>query len=215
MGGLSLKEQNQQIVHRYIWAVVGTYFFVIGASNFSELNLFVENFGKVENSWRLIIPIISAGLYIFLIRLVPTEVKEVLVFWRVKERLPGHRAFTEIAKNDVRISLDKLVGLHGTLPSNGMRQNELWYSIYRKHRDLNEVLDPHKSYLLYRELTYLNLAIGLLLLLPSLLVGLLSVKIGLLLIAMVTLASFALSLNAQNSAKRMVQNVLALESSGV
>jgi hypothetical protein len=210
-----LKELNQPIIRRYIWAVAAFYFILIGASNNSELRLVLASPAELEKAWRLIVPIISAGLYLLLIRLVPTELKEILVFWRLKDRLPGHRAFTVFAKKEARISTKKLKRIHGSLPRSGEKQNELWYSIYRKHREADEVRDAHKNYLLYRELTYINLAIGLLLLMPSVLLSLLDFEIGLILIGVTALVSFALALNAQNSAKRMVQNVLALESSSI
>lgn len=210
-----LKGQNQPIVRVYVWVLVFCYFLLIGGSNISELRIAFTNPQELEKTWRLVAPFASAILYLLLIRLVPTELKEVLVFWRLKDRLPGHRAFTVFAKKDARVSTEKLKQRHGSLPTDGDNQNELWYSIYRKHSEADEVRDAHKSYLLYRELTYINLAIGLLLVLPSMLISLLDFKLSFILIGTIALVSLALSLNAQNSAKRMVQNVLAIESSSV
>ena len=207
-----LKELNQPIIRRYIWAAVTCYAIIIATINISELRYFISNPEELDGAWRSVVPLVSAGLYLFLIRLVPTEFKEVLVFWRLRERLPGHRAFSVLAKSEPRVSTRKLKQLHGSLPRKGENQNKLWYSIYRTHKDADEVRDPHKSYLLYRELTYINLAVGILLLLPSIIVGLMPIKLGFGLIGVVILASIFLSLNAQSSAKRMVQNVLALES---
>lgn len=212
MGKPFLKEQNQPTIRRYIWVMIVCYFFVVGISNFSDLHLFFTSSEELGRAWRFVVPFTSAGIYLLLIRLVPTELKEVLVFWRLRERLPGHRAFAVFAKEEPRISVEKLKQFHGSLPRKGKKQNELWYSIYRKHREADEVRDAHKSYLLYRELTYINLAVGLLLLMPSMIVSLIDFRLGLILIGVAILISLALALNAQNSAKRMVQNVLAIES---
>jgi hypothetical protein len=208
----SLKSLNQPTLRWYIGSVIAGFAIIIGIANLSDLRLLVTSPERVGEPWRLIIPLASAGLYLFLARLIPTEWKEVMVFWRVSERLPGHRAFTVLAKKDSRVSLSRLRDLHGTLPRTGSKQNDLWYTIYNKYRDFEEVRDPHCSYLLYRELTYLNLAVGLFLLVPSFIAGLIPMKVALYVIGVVVLASVALALNARNAAKRMVQNALALES---
>ena len=208
-----LKHQNQPIVRRYIWAVVGSYLLVIGVANISEFHLFLSKPEEADGIWRMLVPLASAGLYLFLDRLITTELKEILIFWRLKERLPGHRAFSTIASKDPRISVTKLEKLHGSLPRDSKEQNELWYMIYRKHKDEDEIRDPNGSYLLYRELTYINLAVGLVLLLPSIALGSIRVDVGFGLLAVSVLLSLILSLNAKSSAKRLVQNVLAVESS--
>jgi hypothetical protein len=110
------------------------------------------------------------------------------------------------------VSIPVLRRRHGPLPSDGREQNGLWYRFYGDHRESEGVEDAHKSYLLYRELTYLNLAVGLVLALPSAVFGLIGWRALLVVLGVVAVTTVALAWSAQNAALRMVQNVLAAES---
>lgn len=207
----TLKERNRPLLRSYIGAVVTVYLLLVTLGNLPDFQELIATQGQADGAWRWLVPVLTSAMYLFLIRLVPTEWKEVLVFWRFKDRLPGHRAFSVFAHSEPRVSLKKLVELHGTLPSKPTNQNALWWQMSKRHGEVPGVLDAHKDYLLFRELAYLNLAVGLLLVIPGAMAGLLNLKLSLGLLLAVITATVMLSISARNAAKRFVQTVLAEE----
>lgn len=63
--------------------------------------------------------------------LVPASIKAVLVFWRVRHALPGHRAFSWHAVHDPRIDVDRLRRNVGAFPAEPRAQNTLWYRLFK------------------------------------------------------------------------------------
>jgi hypothetical protein len=74
-----------------------------------------------------------------------------LIFLRWQHPLPGSRAFSEMAKTDTRIDLDKLKAAVGPFPKTPARQNAVWYSLYKSMENDPAVRQVHKSYLLTRD----------------------------------------------------------------
>ena len=81
-----------------------------------------------------IIAAIAPLITIVLRGVLPSNIKATMVFWRIKEPLPGSRVFTELAKKDHRIDLDRIRKKHGYLPELPLEQNRLWYKIYKSHK---------------------------------------------------------------------------------
>jgi hypothetical protein len=79
-----------------------------------------------------------------------------LVFWRWRHPLPGCRVFTELLATDTRIDQSRLAKKLGAYPMNADEQNALWFSIYKKYRNMPAVLESHKIYLLTRDMTSLS-----------------------------------------------------------
>ena len=208
----NLKHRNRPIIRSYVSSVVAAYLAVVTLGNLPDFQQLIASQGQQDGAWRWLVPLASSALYLFLVRLIPTEWKEVLVFWRWNDRLPGHRAFSVFAPKEPRVNLKRLTELHGTLPTDGKEQNALWYQMSKRHGSASGVIDAHKSYLLYRDLAYMNLAVGIVLVIPGFLAGLLSLKFSVLLLVFSVAATIALSLNARNAARRFVQTVLAEES---
>ncbi len=98
----------------------------------------------------------------------PDSVKDRLVFLRFRNALPGHRCGT-LCKKDSRLSSERLGNRWPELFAQGMEesaQNVYWYNeIYTPVKNAPEVLQAHRSFLLYRDA-----ASGLFLLLIGLLV---------------------------------------------
>lgn len=89
--------------------------------------------------------------------LIPTPVKNVLVFWRWPHPLPGCRAFTVIAPNHPEmISIDALEKYSKPLPTDPAKQNKLWLNLYEKHQAHPSVVQVHRNFLLTREMTSLS-----------------------------------------------------------
>lgn len=158
----------------------------------------------------------AAGAFVLSIvlnGLLPGDTKAVLVFWRVRHALPGHRAFTLLGPRDPRVDMAILEARIGPLPTVAADQNLAWYKLYRGHRDEQPVAEAHRRYLLTRDLAVLTLLF--LLALPAALYladvdGDLVAGYGVAL----TLGYLVTSLAAQRYGKSLVTNVLAVASDG-
>jgi hypothetical protein len=84
-------------------------------------------------------------------------IKEFLVFWRFKNRLPGHRAFSCIGPADPRIDMEKVKLLFPQgPPMTPEEQNAEWYQLYRQYQDELTVFYAHKAFLFTRDLATLT-----------------------------------------------------------
>lgn len=149
-----------------------------------------------------------------LANLLPNELKHPLVYWRWRNVLSGHRCRSICAK-DPRLLASDLKRLWPALFLHEMeadQQNAYWYSeIYRPVRDEPEVVQAHRSFLLFRDA-----AAGLFLLLLGLLlwtvvgetvpVPSLSMWSAVILAGMFALLCYA----ARQSGDRMVANAVAV-----
>jgi len=146
-------------------------------------------------------------------RLAPSRLKELLVFWRIRDALPGHRAFeTRTLKRDSRIDINNLKErFNGKFPGPPSQQNAAWYALYKKHSGEHVVQEIHMDYLLYRDLTWLTaVAATVSLVLSCLFVEQRTplVVVGLVFVVLTALTSVV----ARNSANRFVTDVLTIES---
>ena len=86
--------------------------------------------------------------------LLPNKVKHPLVYWRIRNVLSGHRC-RSICEKDPRLSVDDLKRRWPRLFLDDMGaddQNAYWYNdIYRPVRNAPEVLQAHRSFLLFRD----------------------------------------------------------------
>ena len=182
---MSLKTQNLPLITLYLLFNL-TVFIVFYLTSTFEFKTFInifENLSKKDGIVFILLPII-----IFIILgIVPQNLKEIIVFWKIENRLPGCYAFSKYAKNDNRINLN-------LLKDNGISKT-------------------HKDFLLAREWTTVTV-LFILLSVPSLyfftninvddlFYYFLFLLIEYVLIRFVT----------KNHAERLVTNVLAYESS--
>jgi len=84
--------------------------------------------------------------------LISSENKARLVYWRLKNALPGHRVFSTLVKRDSRIDIQNLNRKMGGLPQEPKEQNIKWYSIYKQYSESITVKEEHRNYLLSRDL---------------------------------------------------------------
>jgi len=89
--------------------------------------------------------------------LVPSGIKAIFIFWRVKLVLPGHRAFSKHALHDARIDLAKLKKNVGVFPVDQKEQNTKWYALFKKVENDPAVQQVHKQFLLLRDLAMLSI----------------------------------------------------------
>jgi hypothetical protein len=151
-------------------------------------------------------------LVLVLSGLVSSSIKANLVFFRLKDPLPGHRAFSKLAPADPRIRMAELRAKIGALPRSPKEQNALWYKLYKLHEGAQIVETSHRSFLLARDLATISLLFAV--------IGSLGLVLGG--TGWVTLAYFgimmgqfvALAVVASNHGKRMVCNVIVEHLSG-
>lgn len=101
-------------------------------------------------------------LVLLLASLLPQKLKAMLVFWRWKDVLPGHRAFTKYGPTDSRVDMAALRKNVGVLPTIARDQNALWYRLYRAVATEHNVIDSHKSFLLFRDMAAVSILLAIL-----------------------------------------------------
>ena len=152
-----------------------------------------------------------APLLLFLLNgLISSHQKAVLVFWKLKNPLPGSEAFSKLSKNDTRIDRAKLKNVYGILPKSPIEQNKLWYKIYKKNSSNMIVSDSHRAFLLSRDLTSLCILFVVFLGIPVLIMA--QWPIALYYFGYLLLQYLVVTIGAQNRGRRFVTNVLAIES---
>ncbi|WP_315760454.1 hypothetical protein [Sphingomonas sp. Y38-1Y] len=150
-----------------------------------------------------------AGIVMIVLQeLFPRSVKEVLVFWRLRDRPPGCRAFTVIAPKDARVDPTDLAVLLPSTPMNPTEQNALWYKWLKATESDPAIADNHRRFLILRDCAVLLALLALvtpvlLAWTPDGLDRILMLGGGML------LAYVVVALSARNAAVRLVGNVIA------
>jgi hypothetical protein len=85
--------------------------------------------------------------------LIPKSLKEILVFWKFSDRLPGHHAFSEIAANDSEIDEKNINDFEELRLSDGRTQQITFYRLYDQLRDISSVSHYSQRYIGWRDLT--------------------------------------------------------------
>lgn len=155
-------------------------------------------------------PLIAVGIHLSILILcfiIPVDIKNVVIFWRLKDPLPGCRVFTELICKDHRIDIKELEHKYGKLPTEPREQNTLWYKIYKERQDEKVILSSHGKWLLFREITIIALILMLLLSPMSLLISF--DKSSTIYLALLIAQYFILRQATVNAAERFTCNVLA------
>jgi len=153
----SIKSENRKILIGYFLFQIVLFAIFAGHIDFNliDADQFLAQIKKPQGFISL-----CAALFIIVMEgIFPNGAKEILVFWRFKNRLPGHRAFTHIGPNDPRINMEKLKKLYPDgLPTDPKKQNSEWYLLYKQYRNALIVHQAHKAFLLTRDFTALTAA---------------------------------------------------------
>ena len=99
-------------------------------------------------------------IVLLLSSLLSSDAKAILVFWRFRDTLPGHRAFSVHAMKDSRIDMEALRKNVGAFPDAPREQNTTWYRLYKKVESEVIVAQAHRHYLLFRDLAALSLLLA-------------------------------------------------------
>ncbi len=205
MGRKYLKKPNTAaIVIFLIWSIALFIVLCNGTQGFWEsIHERVLDLKAKDSLFCFLAPIIlSIACGVF-----PAPWKAVLVFWRLRDPLPGCRAFTHLAQSDPRIDATQLQESLGSLPQEPTKQNSKWYQLYKLVQDELTVQEAHKGFLLNRDLAgvaVLFFVFGTLALIPA---GTAIVNVAI--HAAITIVEYVFfSIVARNHGNRFVCNVL-------
>lgn len=127
---------------------------------------FVTLTAPPDLSWSAVLQHVSLagllGLVVLALQELPTRaLKEIVVHWRLHDRLPGTRAFSRHALQDYRIDLNALRTLLNPMPVTPRDQNTAWYAWLKQTEDAAEVADAHRRYLILRDTAVVSLLLAL------------------------------------------------------
>lgn len=151
---ISLKTQNAPLVISFLVLQTTIYImFIIGFDDFWKETLLLFSQLNSKNS----ILIAAAPLLSFVLSgVISPNLKYNIIFWKIKNPLPGTRVFTKIAPQDVRIDLEVLKRKLNRIPEDPTEQNKLWYRLYKEIEDATSVRLAHKNFLLARDLATIS-----------------------------------------------------------
>lgn len=201
-----IKNENRKWLIGYLLLHIVIFALFCGLVNltFSDVNQLLSKLKGPQG----FLPLIAVTFSIVLEGLFSNSIKEFLVFWRVKNRLPGHRAFSRIGPGDPRVKMEKVETLFPDgLPSDPKTQNQEWFQLYKKYEDERRVFYSHKAFLLTRDLTALTAAVIPLSVIAHLIAGTQGSTIVYHVLFLLGLL-ILISLPARNYGNRFVANVL-------
>ena len=105
---------------------------------------------------------LAPPVLLLLNNIIPRGWKNSLVFWRLRDVLPAHRAFSEHAERDTRVSISKLRNRLGEFPIPPRDQQDVWFGLYQAHKTDAAVLDSHRLHLIFRDLAAVSFFLALL-----------------------------------------------------
>ena len=139
------KENSRSIYCIMVASLAASSFFQFGgpsASNFVEL--------AIAGSGSLVI----SAVLVMLANLLPQSIKHKLVFTRIKNELPASRV-DRLCKNDPRLEYELVEKRWPEVFAEDIdsaTRNSRWYQqIYKPVKNVAEVLQAHRSFLLYRD----------------------------------------------------------------
>ncbi len=155
--GRSLKSQNAT----WLWsiaaldAVLLLAFQLYGAP--SSLTSGSAIFKELE--LRGVLTAAAPVLVLLLTSIFSSNFKAILVYWRLRDVLPSHRAFTVHAPRDSRIDMAALRRNVGDLPDTPREQSSRWYQLYKKAGNDVPVVMAHRHFLLFRDLAAMSVVL--------------------------------------------------------
>lgn len=146
--------------------------------------------------------------------LIPKPFKEFLVFWRKTDRLPGHRAFSEIVFDNPNIDVASVSNIERLKNCNAQEQQREFYQRYNRVRDHPSVSHLSQRYIAWRDTS------ALLFMLFCISIPVIAAidrsrvfSVGVILCSMSALFCVLTGLAARNSATTLTVRVLSLEPS--
>lgn len=206
-GDRSLKSQNAA----WLWSIASLDVAVLLAVHLAASPQDGADITKVVSQIGMRGALSSAApvIVLLLTNLLSADFKAALVYWRITDVLPGHRAFSVHGPGDSRIDMAALKKHVGAWPDAPREQNTFWFKLYKRVNTDITVLTAHRYYLLFRDLAAMSVL--LLIVAPIVLYfegRALSIPAAVLFAVQYVLAAFA----ARQQGFRLVTHVLALHS---
>lgn len=151
----SMKEQNRTLLAGILAANIGFLYVALTANGFSLEGM---SFPKVS---RLMPVGAIPCLAIALTTILNAHFKAVIVYWRLKDPLPGARAFSMHVYKDPRIDPRLLERSMGRLPSDPGEQNRVWYRLLKGLEGNAGIAQSHREVLLLRDYAALTFILAL------------------------------------------------------
>ena len=209
-GAPSLKAENGKAIWLLVSADIAAIALVLTGFVFTQASL--SELAQSAFIRDLLFAAVGPLVAVFLNDLLPSNAKASIVFWPFKDALPGHRAFSVHAEADPRIDMAVLKKEMGEFPQSPRDQNTCWYRLYQKHKSNVIISDSHRRFLLFRDSSSLTLLI---LVIVSMAAALSGVPLSqqAVIVGGLAVQFLWLAVSSRNTGIRLVQNVLALESS--
>lgn len=206
------KEYQKYVIAYFLMYIIINVGIMFPLSDLNWLDTIKEIY-KNKLTYTLIgLPATSmVGLFVFYS--IPSNIKEVLIFWKIKNRLPSYRWQDSIIRTDSRFNMKKINKKYGKKLSKE-KQHDIWYSSYQRVKEDIAVLNSQKAYLFARDM-----CIATLLLIPILIIIYIIAKIyfniGLTFIfvniGILFVIYIFLNIVCRITANRFVCNVIALD----
>lgn len=209
------KEYKKYVIIYFVLYIIAD-IIIIFSSNISlpNIKLILENKMLVELAITIVITPILSILSLIVLNIVPTKIKNLLVFWKIKESLPSYR-WKSILCNDDRMDTKKIENKFGKNLS-AQEQHNLWYKLYTNNKSDIRILNSQKDYLFARDLSIATVILSVIISIFSI-VGFLTLNLpirflfnNLLILGIIY---FILILVSRNSASRFICNVLIVDNS--
>lgn len=196
----SLKSKNTKYLAGVLAADTALFFAVAFGANYGTSPAGLSTFGTTSALSLLATLVLSW--------IIPSDVKEMLVFWRVRHVLPGHRAFSKLMLTDERIDFDRLRASVGEFPLDPATQNKLWYRLLKRHNADEGIQETHQRFLCFRDAAGISIVLCVATPILATFLGATAFWVATIAFLVQYLVFVAV---ARNAANRLVVNVLALE----
>lgn len=153
--------------------------------------------------------LLSSILSLLLNGIYKSEFKYILVFWKIKNNLPGYRVFNKLAKKDNRFDYNDVIKKYNPLPLEPNLQNKLWYKILKKYPDDEMILQSHRDFLLFRDLTSIVFTLMIVFTIIFVVSKILKINLNILYVFIYVFEYLFLVAITRNKAERFVLNVIA------
>ena len=199
---LSLKAQNV----KQIGAVILADALLLGALAFPAT---LAQAATVLAGVRIAGATITPLIVLLLTSLLSADVKAILVYWRVRDVLPGHRAFSVYALKDSRIDIERLRAVVEEFPTSPRDENIAWYRLFKQVESDTGVAQAHRAFLLFRDLAALSFLLAVAAPIALLVIGAAS-ELAWIAVGVIVTQFIATAGAARFNGERFVCNVLAL-----
>lgn len=209
----NLKNENSGTIWKLIACDFTILSFILAVPSVNTLIATISLKAFLESSLLkvLLSSILGSILVKILTDILTPQLKHVIIFWRLKDTLPGHRAFSEMVNKDPRIDKENLEKRLESFPSEPIDQNRLWYKIYQKYKNDELILDSHSKFLFFRDSCVLTIFVFVVSIAICVVLKVTQFQF-LLVISYQILQLLILMIAGRNTGNRFVQNVLCLES---